>query len=130
MIEQTELVVTEWTYNPPLNPNKEKEKFTSTIEFDVMRKRVSTKKGIACRFSCTVTISEEKILTYVGEDSYVIDLDDIIDRNELERMIENSYSKFNEKFEFKKLGTILHSNTLKPLDTSLIDYDALLPLLE
>ena len=130
MIEQTELVVTEWIYNPPANPSNDVEKITSTIEFDVMRKRVSTKKGIACKFSCSFSIDNETILSYVGEDSYVIDLDDIIDRSELLRMIENSYSKFNDKFEFKKLGTIFHSNSLKPLNASLIDIDALLPLLE
>ena len=129
MIEQTELVVSTWTYNPPPNPLAINEKITSTIEFDVMRKRVSTKKGIACRFSCSFAIGENTILTYIGEDSYVIDLEDKIDKAELMRMIENSYSKFNDKFELRKLSTVLHSSALKPLNASLIDLDALLPLL-
>ena len=130
MIEQTELVVSTWTYNPPQNPLAINEKITSTIEFDVMRKRVSTKKGIACRFSCSFAIGENTILTYIGEDSYVIDLEDKIDKAELMRMIENSYSKFSDKFELRKLSTVLHSSALKPLNASLIDLDALLPLLD
>ena len=130
MIEQTELVVSTWTYNPPPNHLAINEKITSTIEFDVMRKRVSTKKGIACRFSCSFVIGENTILTYIGEDSYVIDLEDKIDKAELMRMIENSYSKFSDKFELRKLSTVLHSSALKPLNTSLIDLDALLPLLD
>ena len=130
MIEQTELVVSKWLYNPPANAFTGTEKITSTIEFDVMRKRVSTKKGIACRFTCNFTVDEDSILTYVGEDSYVIDLEDEIDRAELQRMIENSYSKFTDKFELKKLSTALVNHSLKPLNPSLIDLDALLPLLE
>jgi len=129
MIEQTELVVTKWIYNPPANGLKENEKVIFTVEFDVMKKRVSTKKGIACRFSCTLSVSEEVHLTYIGEDSYVIDLDDYIDKEELMRMINNSYSKFTDKFELKKLSTAFHSSSLPLLNESLIDVNAILPLL-
>jgi hypothetical protein len=130
MIEQTELVISKWIYTPPSITEGVKETMTSTIEFDVMRKRVSTKKGIACRFSCTFERGGNTILDYVGEDSYVIDLEDKIDRTELLKMINNSYSKFTDKFELKKLSTILHSNSLKPLNESLINVDAILPMLE
>lgn len=129
MIEQTELVVTEWIYNAPATQNESGEKIIKYIDFDVMKKRVSTKKGIACKFTCHFVIKQELILSYVGEDSYVIDLEDFIDKKELQTMIRNSYSKFTEKFEFKKLSTVLQNISLPPLDESLIDFDAILPLL-
>ena len=94
MIEQTELVVTEWHYHSPLNPDNAGEKLLSVVTLDVMKKRAATKKGIACRFCCRFTIEKETILVYIAEDSYVIDLDDIIDRSELLKMIRNSFSKF------------------------------------
>jgi hypothetical protein len=65
----------------------------------------------------------------VGEDSYVIDFTDVIDKNELLTMIRNSFSKFKEKFDLRKSGTILRDRTLAPLDESNIDLDTILPLL-
>lgn len=130
MIEQTELVVTEWQYHPPVNSIGMGEKLSSFVTLDVMKKRAATKKGLACRFSCRFTIENETILEYIAEDSYVIDLPDIIDRNEVLRMIRNSYSKFKEKFDLRKSGTVLNDKTLKPLDEKQINLDAILPLLE
>lgn len=129
MIEQTDLVVTEWNYTLPMIASETEQKITSFTTFDVMKKRVSTKKGIACRFSCRFEFGQETVLEYVGEDSYVIDLIDVIDKIELLRMIRNSFSKFNEKFDFRKLGTVLQHTSLSPLDESNIDLDAILPLL-
>ena len=129
MIEQTELVITEWKYNETAKPLEGEEKVTKYLDFDVMKKRVATKKGIACRFSARFDWGNETILSYVGENSYVIDLNDYVDKKELQNMIHNSYTMFTEKFEFAKLSTILHSNSLPPLDESLIDYDSLLPML-
>jgi len=84
MIEQTELVVTKWLYHPPLKSiAEEPEKLSSSISFDVMKKRAATKKGIACRFTIQFVYENETILEYVAEDSYVIDLQDVIDKNEL-----------------------------------------------
>lgn len=130
MIEQTEMIVTAWDYHPPDNQSMTDEKMTSYITLDVMKKRASTKKGIACRFSCSFVFENETILDYVGEDSYVIDLQDIIDKNELLKMIRNSYNKFKEKFDFRKSGTVLHDKSLKALDEASIDLDQVLPLLE
>ncbi len=130
MIEQTELIVTEWHYHPPINPAAAEAKLSHTTTLDVMRKRASTKKGIACRFSCRFVIGNETILEYTGEDAYVIDLPDIIDKKELLTMIRNSFSKFKERFDLRKLGTILHDRSLSPLDETRIDLDAILPLLE
>jgi hypothetical protein len=130
MIEQTELVVTIWHYHPPAEPVGPDGKISNAVSLDVMKKRVSTKKGIACRFSCRFTIEKETILEYVAEDSYVIDLADIIDKNELRTMIRNSYSKFKEKFDLRKLGTVLRDKSLAPLDETQINFDAILPLLE
>jgi len=129
MIEQTELVVTEWNYHPHVNLNETEDKILSFTSLDVMKKRASTKKGIACRFTCHFVIEKETILVYVGEDSYVIDFADVIDKNELLTMIRNSFSKFKEKFDLRKSGTILQDRTLAPLDESGIDLDAILPLL-
>ena len=131
MIEQTELIVTKWLYHPPLNSIAEKpEKLSSSISFDVMKKRAATKKGIACRFTIQFVYENETILEYVAEDSYVIDLQDVIDKNELQRMIRNSYSKFNQKFEFKKLGTVLRDKSLLPFDETKYDLDPVLLLLQ
>ncbi|MEP7163532.1 MAG: hypothetical protein ABI741_02500 [Ferruginibacter sp.] len=128
MIEQTDLIVKEWIYIPPVN-FPDTDKITSNISLEVMKKSAQTKKGIACRFSCKFLNGNDTILLYVGEDSYVIDLDDPIDKNEVLNMIRNSYSKFTEKFEFRKLGTLLQNKTLIPLDEKNIDINAILPLL-
>jgi hypothetical protein len=131
MIEQTELVVTKWQYHPPSDSiEEEPEKLFSFISFDVMKKRAATKKGIACRFTIRFEFENETILEYVGEDSYVIDLQDIIDKNELQRMIRNSYSKFKEKYEFKKLATVLRDKSLLPFDETKYDLDPILLLLQ
>jgi hypothetical protein len=129
MIEQTELVVSEWHYHPPVNSIEALEKISDFTTLDVMKKRAATKKGIACRFSCRFVINNETILEYVAADSYVIDLTDIIDKNELLTMIRNSYSKFKEKFDMRKLGTVLQEKSLRALNESMIDLDAILPLL-
>jgi hypothetical protein len=129
MIEQTEMEVTNWHYHPPTKPITDDTKFISYTDFDVMRKRATTKKGIACRFTCQFKIGEETVLEYVGENSYVIDFEDFIDRPELLRMIRNAFEKFNEKFNFRKLGTVLSDKTLSPLNESLINIDAILPML-
>ena len=130
MIEQTELIITKWQYHPPSKSIEEvPEKLFSFISFDVMKKRAATKKGIACRFTIRFVYENEAILEYVGEDSYVIDLQDIIDKSELQRMIRNSYSKFKDKFEFKKLGTVLRNKSLLPFDETKYDLEPVLLLL-
>ncbi|CAN5849486.1 hypothetical protein BH11BAC4_BH11BAC4_08220 [soil metagenome] len=129
MIEQTELVVDEWIYIPPIYDVDSGDNITAAISLEVMKKTAQTKKGIACRFSCKFRNGEKVILLYVAQDSYVIDLEDKVDKREVLNMIRNSYSKFNEKFDFRKLGTILQHRTLTPLDEAGIDIDAILPLL-
>ncbi len=129
MIEQTELIVTEWNYHPPANFNDSTDKILNFITLDVMKKRASTKKGIACRFTCHFLSGKENVLTYVGEDSYVIDFTDVIDKKELLVMVRNSYSKFKDKFDLRKLGTILQERTLSTLEETNIDLDTVLPLL-
>jgi len=128
MIEQTDLVISEWLYTPPAD-SSDPGGAISHISLDVMRKSAPTKKGIACRFTCRFVSGNDTILIYVAEDSYVIDLADVIDRNELLTMIRNSYSKFNEKFNFRKLSTILQNKSLSLLNETNIDLDAILPLL-
>lgn len=129
MIEQTELIVSKWDYHPPQNHIESGEKLTSTISFEVMKKRVATKKGIACRFACEFVFEKETILEYVAADSYVIDLADIIDKSELHTMIRNSYNKFKEKFDFRKLGTVLQDKSLLPFNVENYDLDPVLLLL-
>ena len=130
MIEQTELIVTKWQYHPPVNSiEEEPEKLFSFISLDVMKKRATTKKGIACRFTIRFVFKNDTILEYAGEDSYVIDLHDIIDKDELQRMIRNSYSKFKEKFEFRTLATVLNNKSLLPFDETKYDLDPVILLL-
>ena len=129
MIEQTELVVTKWHYYEPVIIAGKEEKISQIISLDVMKKRAPTKKGIACKFTCKFFTEADTILEYIGEDSYVIDFEEVIDRNELLKMIRNSYSKFKEKFDLRKMGTALQNRSLKALDENSIDVDAILPLL-
>lgn len=129
MIVQTELIVTTWSYHPPEGVENPGEELLSYTSLDVMKKRAPEKKGIACRFTCHFVIGHKKILEYVGEDSYVIDLDDVIDKSEVLNMLRNSYSKFKERFDLRKLGTILQGRTLASLEETEIDLDAVVPLL-
>lgn len=131
MIEQTELVVSKWLYRPPAGSLEDAgEQLTSYISLDVMKKRAATKKGIACRFTCEFVFEKETILEYVAEDSYVIDLPDIIDKNELQTMVRNSYTKFKEKFDFRKMGTVLQDKSLVPFDETRYDLDPVLLLFQ
>ena len=130
MIEQTELIITEWHYHPPVISIEAGKKISNSISLDVMKKRAADKKGIACRFSSRFVLENETILEYVAGDSYVIDLEDKIDKHELLKMIRNSYSKFKEKFDLRKYGTILQDKSLSALEENKIDLDAILPLLE
>jgi uncharacterized protein YajQ (UPF0234 family) len=66
----------------------------------------------------------------VGEDSYVIDFVDMVDKSEVVRMLQNTYSKFTEKFDFRKIGTALHNRSIRSLDESTVDLDAIVPLLK
>lgn len=129
MIEQTDLIVKEWIYIPPANFSNSEDKITSQISLEVMKKTAATKKGIAFRFSCKFLNGTDTILLYIGEDSYVIDFDDKIDKNEILKMARNSYSKFTEKFEFRKLGTILQDKKIIPLVEANINIEAIVPLL-
>ena len=129
MIEQTELLISKWHYTPPVNPAEDANRFSSFISFDVMKKRASTKKGIACRFSCRFVDGDDTILEYVAADSYVIDFEYVIDKQELQTMVRNSYSKFTDRFNLKKLTTVLNNRSLLPLDETDIDWNSILILL-
>jgi hypothetical protein len=129
MIEQTALEVTEWQYHEFPRPIGDEEHIPCFISLDVQKKRNAQKKGIACKYSCRFIFENTTILEYTGVDSYVIDFEDVIDKNELLRMIRNSFEKYKEKFEFRKLSTILKNRSLSPLNESMINLDAILPLL-
>ena len=129
MIEQTELVVNEWVYTPPIDLVDSAGKLISELSFDVMGRKAPTKKGIACKFTCSFAVGNNVILLYEAEDSYVIDLEDFIDENELLTMIRNTYSKFKLEFDVRKLETVLHDRSLIPLDETRIDLKVILPLL-
>jgi hypothetical protein len=130
MIEQTALVVSKWKYAVPANQVADAAAFTSETELDVMRKRTATKKGIACRFTSRFYFKDASILEYVGEDSYVIDLADEIDGKELQTMISNSFSKFKDQFDFRKLGTVLQNISLPAFDEKKYDLSPVLLLLK
>ena len=129
MIEQTPLVVTEWIYIPPVNDADDGKKIVSLISLDVMKKMAPAKKGIACRFTCKFVNGDDTVLLYIAEDSYVIDMADVIDKNEILTMIKNSYAKVKETFDIRKLGTVLQNKSIRTLDEHKIDINAILPLL-
>ena len=128
MIEQTDMMVTEWHFHTPAD-TADLSNITNNTTLAVMKKRAATKKGIACRLICRFVNGEEPVFDYTAEHSYVIDLVDVIDKNELLKMLRNSFNNFNEKFEFRKLGTVLHDKKLTPLDETNINLDAIIPLL-
>ena len=128
MIEQTEMIVTAWNFHLSNISNNLPGLRKTTILY-VMPKRNALKKGIACRLSCRFVHEEEPVLDYVAEHSYVIDFDEVIDKTELLKMLRNSFAGFEEKFEFRKLGTILQNENLRPLDETVIDLDSIIPLL-
>jgi len=131
MIEQTELVVSKWVYYPPVNFIEDwGEKLSGTITLEVMKKSARLKKGIACRFTTKFVFENEIILKFAGEDTYVIDLPDIIDKYELHTMFRNSYSKCKEKFDFRKLSTVLRNISLPPFDETKYDLEPVLLLLK
>ncbi|MBK8521102.1 MAG: hypothetical protein WAT20_10985 [Ferruginibacter sp.] len=129
MIEQTELTVTAWNFHHS-NISNDIQGFSNTTTLFIMQKRNAQKKGIACRLSCRFEHGEEPILDYVAEHSYVMDFDEVIDKNELLKMLRNSFANFEEKFEFRKLGTILQNENLRPPDETVIDLDHIIPLLK
>jgi hypothetical protein len=94
-----------------------------------MKKRAANKKGIACRFTVEFIFEQETILEYIASDSYVIDLEDVIDLNELHIMVRNSYNKFKEKFDFRKLGTVLQNQPMVEFDERTYDLNPVLHLL-
>jgi hypothetical protein len=128
MIEQTELIITKWHFHPAAN-GPEFEELSNFTFLEVMKKRAPTKKGIACRLTCQFTNADRPVLDYIAEHSYVIDLEDHIDKQELLKMIRNSFTEFNGKFDFRKLGTVLHTANLTQIDETVIDLDAIIPLL-
>ena len=130
MIEQTELVVSKWLYKPSANTIEADEtKLSGLITLDVIKKSAPTKKGIACRFTCTFAYNNEPLLEYVAEDSYVIDLDDVIDKNELQTMIRNTYTNFKDKLDFRKMGTMLNTIPLQHFDETRYNLEPILQLL-
>ena len=130
MIEQTVLEISKWDYNEPSEPIEDRERILNFTSLDVQKKRNSQKKGLACRFTGQFVFEEAVLLEFVGEHSYVIDFHEVIDKNELLKMIRNSFTMFYEKFEFMKHTTVLQDRELTPLNESLIDLDAILPLLK
>ncbi len=130
MIEQTEMIIIKWHYTPHALRLENEETIESITTLEVMRKRAPTKKGIACRLSCCFTIKDITILEFAAEDSYVIDLEDVIDRAELLVMIGNSFTKFQEHFDFRKLGTLVQNNSIAPLNEGKMNLDPVLLLLQ
>jgi hypothetical protein len=129
MIEQTALVVSKWNYSPPKDLTEGNYPIIENTLLDVMRKTAPTKKGIACRFTAYFTIENIDVLEYVAENTYVIDFEEVIDERELLSMIRNTYNLFKEKFDVRKLGTVLQDKSLLALEESKINLDAILPLL-
>ena len=107
MIEQTKLVIGKYLYQPLVSiMEDEEEKLPSFIEFDVIRKRAIKKRDLPAGLPCGLFIIIKSSWN-MAEHSYVIDLQDVIDMNEFEGMIRNSLYKFNEKFEYRRFGTLV-----------------------
>ena len=129
MIEQTETIITKWHYNPPEIVIPDDAEILGFTSLSVMRKRAPTKKGVALQLTSNFVYQNKTILEIVGEDSYVIDFADAVDKNELLNMIRNSFSKLEEKFNVRKLGTVLQNRALYPLNENMLDLEPIIPLL-
>lgn len=129
MIEQTETVITKWHYSEPETPVAADAEILGFTSLAVMRKRAATKKGIALQLTSNFVYENKTILEIVGEDSYVIDFEDVVDKNELLNMIRNSFAKLEEKFNIRKLGTVVQNRALYPLNENMLDLEPILPLL-
>jgi len=57
-------------------------------------------------------------------------VEDAIDRAELLVMIGNSFTKFKEHFDFRKLGTLVQGSSVSPLNEKMMDLDPVLFLLQ
>ena len=79
MTEQTEMMVTEWQLHSAAD-TVDMKGITNYTTLEVMKKRAATKKGIACKLRCRFMNGEEPVLDYTAEHSYVIDLEDTIDK--------------------------------------------------
>ena len=130
MIEQTPLVVIEWIYLAPPHLEENGNEVSNFTSLDVMKKRAATKKGIACRFTNQFRVNDKVYLNYVAEDSYVIDLEDVVDKRELVTMLSNSYSKFEAEFNKRRYTTAFINHSLDPFDVNRANLDAILPLLQ
>lgn len=130
MIEQTPLVVTAWDYHEPVNGLSKDDQVLSAVSLDVMKKSAPTKKGIAFRFTCLFKLESQLILTFITEDSYVIDLEDKVDKKELRSMIRNSFNKCKEAYDLRKLTTVLHHHAIGHFNENDLDLDPVMPLLE
>ncbi|MEI7472472.1 MAG: hypothetical protein WCJ85_09445 [Chitinophagaceae bacterium] len=128
MIEQTVMTVIQWDYQEPAQPLTE-EGLTGSISFDVMKKRNEIKKGLGVRFNCEFSFEKKAVLDYVAEHSYVIDFEDVIDLTELRNMIQNSYLQFKEKYDLRKLNTVLKDIPLQAFDERMYDLAPILGLL-
>ena len=60
----------------------------------------------------------------------MIDPNDIIDQDELLRMVNNTYQKFTEAFEIRKLMTVLWDKALLPFNDKIHDWVPVLELLK
>ncbi len=130
MIEQTALEVFTWKYQEPANMVFDESKLTSNLEFHVQKRRNSEKKGLACRFSCVFMLDGHMLLEYVAGDTYVVDFEDVVDYNELMTMVRNSFEKFKQTFDLRKLLTILNTKTLTPFNDRAYDWEPVLELLK
>ena len=130
MIEQTPLVVTTWDYHEPPNGLSKEEEVLSAVSLEVMKKSAPAKKGIAFRFTCLFKSERQPILTFITEDSYVIDLEDKVDKDELRSMMRNSFNKCKEAYDFRKLTTVLHHHAIGYFNENDLDLDPIMRLLE
>ena len=129
MIEQTETIITKWHYIEPETTIAADAIILGFTSLAVMPKRATTKKGIALQLTSNFVYGNKTILEIVGEDSYVIDFEDVVDKTELLNMIRNSFAKLEEKFNIRKLGTVLQNRALYPLNENKLDLEPILPLL-
>ncbi len=65
----------------------------------------------------------------MASDNYVIDLQDVIEKNELKTIVRDWYTKFKEKFDLRKSGTVLENKTLIAFNENMYDLDQKLLLL-
>lgn len=128
MISSTPLHVIHWDYTP-LSRTMMLEDSYSMTPLKAIGKSNTDKKSIGFRFHHRRFKDNIVMFSYIGEVTYIIDKEDIINSEEMIKMFMSAYYKYRDYFEKRASGTPLQLSPLKLWDESKIDPISLIEIL-